>query len=81
MIDLKGCISSRTPGAELASHSSIEKTLRIVITSGLVKRGPFLDAFNERLAPPLEAAGVSEALHQFQRQFDDAKFRKGLEIT
>lgn len=32
----------------------VEKTLRIVITSGLVKQRAFLDALEERLEPPLK---------------------------
>lgn len=65
---------------EVISADCITKTLRIIITSGLVKRGNFLDALNERLAPPLQKKGESSLLMQFTSQFDDAKFRKGLEI-
>ena len=36
------------------SHEGIEKTLRIVITSGMVKQRPFLEALEERLEPPLK---------------------------
>lgn len=59
----------------------VDKTLRIVITSGLVKQRAFLEALEERLAPPLQAAGELAALAAFRRQFDAASFRKGMEIT
>jgi hypothetical protein len=67
--------------AELVAAEGVEKTLRIVVTSGLVKRGAFLEALEERLAPPLQAAGELAALAAFRSQFDAASFRKGLEIT
>lgn len=66
---------------ELVSHEGIEKTLRIVITSGMVKQRPFLEALEERLEPPLKQAGELEALQRFKRQFDGAPFRRGLQIT
>lgn len=43
--------------AELVQQDGIEKTLQLVITSGLVKRKSFLDALQERLAPALKKAG------------------------
>eukprot|EP00887_Chlorella_sp_A99_P007281 scaffold2.g7281.t1 len=88
--ELRGRFAGAAPDAlaadqalfdELARRQGIEKTLRIVITSGLVKRRSFLDALNERLAPALKAAGAEAALEAFQRQFDAARFRKGLEIS
>lgn len=66
---------------ELLRHEDIEKTLHIVITSGVVKQKAFLSALEERLKPRLQAAGQLAALDTFKRQFDDAAFRKGLEIT
>lgn len=65
---------------ELLKRDGIDKTIRIVITSAMVKRKSFLDAISERLAPPLQAACASDALDAFQHQFDTAKFHKGMEI-
>ena len=133
------------PFAELMRQEGVEKTLRIVVTSGLVKRGrwggggqggggggvgrsdgcrpadgaaagvafpapflcppclasfasphpptpsctlpsctppcSFIEALEERLAPPLAAAGQLAMLEAFTRQFDAAAFRKGLDIA
>lgn len=60
---------------------AVEKTLVLVITSGLVKRKQFLDALNERLAPPLAKGKEGAALDAFKRQFGSVAFRKGLEIA
>lgn len=49
--------------------------------AGVVKQKAFLSALEERLKPRLQAAGQLAALDTFKRQFDDAAFRKGLEIT
>jgi hypothetical protein len=67
---------------ELISKESLPKVLRIVITSGLVKRGNFLDALNDRMKPALQKInGDTGVLNQFSSQFDEAKFRKNLEIV
>ncbi|KAL4448872.1 hypothetical protein ABPG77_007589 [Micractinium sp. CCAP 211/92] len=66
---------------ELMAADGVEKTLRIVITSKLVKQRNFLEALEERLEPPLKQAGELAALEAFKRQFDDAPFRKGFEVT
>jgi hypothetical protein len=44
-------------------HDGIEKTLRVVITSGLVNRRNFLDALEQRLAPPLEQVCGARCVH------------------
>lgn len=60
---------------------NVEKTLVLVITSGLVKRKNFLEALNERLAPAMAKVGEDAALEEFKAQFDAVEFRKGLEIA
>lgn len=67
--------------AELSKASGVEKSLVLVITSGLVKRKAFLDALNERLAAPLSHAKQGAALDAFTSQFDAVEFRKGLQIS
>lgn len=52
------CTDALLPVAELVAHEGVEKTLRIVITSGLVKRKAFLEALEERLEPPLKQVGA-----------------------
>lgn len=67
---------------ELMLAESLPKVLRIVITSGLVKKGNFLDALNDRMKPALQKInGDVDVLNQFSRQFDEAKFRRNLEIV
>lgn len=60
----------------LIKSSTVEKSLMIKITSGLVKRGNFLEALNERMQRPLQRMGETKALELFQTQFDDVQFRK-----
>ena len=67
--------------AELSKATSIEKSLVLVITSGLVKRKNFLEALEERLEPPMTKANENAALQAFKQQFDNVTFRKGLKIT
>lgn len=77
----QGLARDQTLFDELLAADSVEKTLKIVITSKLVKQRAFLEALEERLEPPLKQAGELAALEAFKRQFDDAPFRKGFEIT
>lgn len=65
----------------LSKAHGIEKALVLVITSRLVKNKNFLDALNERLAPPLTQANQTKALEQFKSQFDSVNFRSGLKIS
>eukprot|EP00877_Chromochloris_zofingiensis_P006740 jgi/Chrzof1/2319/Cz11g10250.t1 len=66
---------------DLVSADSFEKTLRLVISYGSLKRAQFVNALEERLAPPLTQAGASAVLKDFQSLFDDVNFKKGTEIT
>lgn len=65
----------------LQTAGNIEKSLVLCITSGVVKRKNFLDALNERLAPPMTQAKEGAALEAFKQQFDEVTFTKGLEIS
>jgi hypothetical protein len=67
--------------AELIKAEGVEKTLEVVITSGLVKQKAFLQALEERLAPPLAKVGQSGVLDGFRAQFHNANFRKGLRLS
>ena len=50
------CLPHLCAAAELVAAEGVEKTLSLVMTSGLVKRQNFLDALAERLEPPLKKA-------------------------
>lgn len=65
---------------ELVKAQNVEKSLVIKITSGLVKRGNFLVALNERLSPPLKRLGQDEVIKSFESQFDSVSFRKWMSI-
>ena len=67
--------------ADLIKAKRIEKSLVIVITSGLVKRKAFVDALNEQLEPPVAGTKSMQTLNTFKNMFDSVAFRKGLEIT
>ncbi|GLC56377.1 hypothetical protein PLESTB_001098100 [Pleodorina starrii] len=65
----------------VVSAASVEKTLRLVISSRLVDRKKFLEALEERLAPRLKQAGEPGVMDEFRRQFDGVHFERGLEIA
>jgi len=66
---------------DLMRHSSIEKALRVVITSGLVKRKAFVSALDEQLKPRLSGTSSEETLSTFTSMFDSISFRKGMDIS
>ena len=66
---------------ELCNAETVEKSLVLVISSGLVKRKNFLEALETRLAPPLAKLKESAVLETFKEQFDGVEFKKGLEIS
>ena len=66
---------------EIISSSSYEKSLRLVISYGNLKRSQFLDALQERLEPKLAKAGEKGTIDAFKKLFDDVSFKKGSEIV
>ena len=66
---------------ELAKATGVEKSLVLVMTSGLVNRKNFMDALNSRLAPPMTKARQGAALEAFQRQFDGVNIKKGMQLS
>ncbi|KAF5836856.1 hypothetical protein DUNSADRAFT_5347 [Dunaliella salina] len=66
---------------DFTASEAINKGLRLVITYGSLTRMQFLNALEERLAPPLKKAGELSTLEAFKRQFDDVTFQKGTEVT
>ena len=65
----------------LVKDSGIEKALRIVITSGLVKRKSFIDALDAKLKPAVRSTKSEKTLEDFCSMFDSVAFRKGLEVN
>lgn len=66
---------------ELIKAGWVEKSLVLVITSGLVKRTNFLEALEERLKPPLVEKRQEAVLQSFRNLFDTVEFKKGLQIS
>jgi hypothetical protein len=67
--------------ADLVKAKNIEKTLVLVMTSRLVNNKKFLDALDDRLAPPLSKAGEDAALRRFRSQFDFVTVTPGLRVS
>ena len=67
--------------AELIKAGGVEKSLVMVITSGLVHRENFLHALDAQLALPLARAHEDSALALFRAQFDRVAFKKKLPIA
>jgi len=67
---------------ELVDNTHFEKSLRLVISFGSLKRSQFVSALEERLKPALEKAKEPAAtLKSFEALFDGVQFRKGLEVA
>ncbi|KAF8060612.1 FAP2 [Scenedesmus sp. PABB004] len=74
--------SARRRAAELVASTAFEKSLRLVISFGGLKRATFLNALEERLKPALTKAKEPAAtLKAFEGLFDGVTFRKGTEIA
>ena len=56
--------------ADIISEDGIEKTVRIVVTSGLVNHSKFLSGIRESLWPALERTGASDTFGQFESMFE-----------
>eukprot|EP00798_Chlamydomonas_sp_ICE-L_P015760 gene15761-21883_t len=67
---------------EVVNNASFEKSLRLVISFGALKRDQFVDALEERLLPALKTYSEPDStLESFEKMFDDVSFQKGLEIV
>jgi hypothetical protein len=66
---------------EVINSNDVEKTVRIVVTSGMLNHDRFLGGIRESLVPACEKAGDVESLPQFEQLFDGTAFRKGLELA
>lgn len=66
---------------DVVSSSAFEKSLRLVISFGSLKRSQFVEALQERLEPRLKQAGEPASMDAFKKLFDDVAFHKGTEIV
>jgi len=66
---------------EVVNSKDIEKTVRIVITSGMLNHDRFLGGLKESLVPACKKAGDVESLPQFEQLFEGAEFKKGMELA
>lgn len=67
--------------SQVISSPNVEKVLRMVISSGLVKRNSFLKALDERLQPAVKNTASEKSLATFRSMFDNVAFRKGLDVS
>eukprot|EP00879_Flechtneria_rotunda_P020668 GHRR01021747.1.p1 GENE.GHRR01021747.1~~GHRR01021747.1.p1 ORF type:complete len:142 (+),score=49.56 GHRR01021747.1:228-653(+) len=68
--------------AELFDNPHFEKSLRLVISFGSLKRSQFSSALEERLKPALDKAKEPPStLEAFTKLFDGVNFKKGTEIA
>eukprot|EP00882_Tetradesmus_deserticola_P028756 GHRQ01032040.1.p2 GENE.GHRQ01032040.1~~GHRQ01032040.1.p2 ORF type:complete len:144 (+),score=72.36 GHRQ01032040.1:722-1153(+) len=68
--------------AELVSDTHFERSLRLVISFGSLKRAQFLNALEERLKPELAKAKEPDStLKAFAGLFDGVNFKKGTELA
>lgn len=66
---------------DLVSNTHFEKSLRLVISFGALKRSQFVSALEERLKPALDKAKEpASTLKSFEALFDGVTFRKGMEV-
>ncbi|EIE20825.1 chalcone isomerase [Coccomyxa subellipsoidea C-169] len=65
----------------LKTANNIEKTVRIVVTSGMVNQSRFSKGLRESLEPRLKQTGDTAALDEFEALFKGAQFYKGLEMS
>lgn len=66
---------------KVIQSTDVEKVLRLVISSNLVKRKAFLKALDERLQPVVRGTHSEKTLATFCSMFDTVSFRKGLDVT
>uniref|UniRef100_A0A383W2M2 Chalcone isomerase domain-containing protein n=1 Tax=Tetradesmus obliquus TaxID=3088 RepID=A0A383W2M2_TETOB len=67
---------------ELVGDTHFERSLRLVISFGSLKRSQFLNALEERLKPELAKAKEAEStMKAFEGLFDGVNFRRGTEIA
>jgi hypothetical protein len=59
----------------------VERTLRLVITTNLLKRSTFVSTLEERLGPALRRHGDSKTLDAFAALFDGVNFKSGTEVV
>ncbi|KAF5836855.1 chalcone-flavanone isomerase-domain-containing protein [Dunaliella salina] len=65
---------------EINKAECVDKTVKIILTLS-VTQAQFLGALEERLAPPLKAAGAMDLLNAFRKQFKDVSFSRGTDVT
>jgi len=64
------------------NNQSFEKTLRLVISFGALKRSQFVNALEERISPALKKLGEPDStMKSFQQLFDGTSFKKGTEVA
>jgi hypothetical protein len=63
------------------TSNAVPKTLRVVVTTGLLTRARFLSSVRETLAPSLARAGDPAAMDAFEALFTSTEFKKGTDLA
>lgn len=67
--------------SKIAADPSVAKTLRVVVTTGMLNAPRFLKGVRESLAPALARAGASKSMEAFEALFEGLSLSKGTEIV
>ena len=67
--------------ASLADDATLPKTVRVVVTTGLMTAPRFLKSVKESLLPALTARGAAPSFDAFASLFDGTPLTKGTEIV
>lgn len=77
-----GLMANQKAFDELVDNTHFEKSLRLVISFGSLKRAQFINALEERLKPALnKAKEPASTMQAFEKLFDGVTFRKGTEVA
>jgi hypothetical protein len=73
--------NQRAFDALVSGCEGVERTLRLVITTNLLKRSTFVSTLEERLGPALRKAGEAKTFDAFASLFDGVDFKSGTEVV
>lgn len=66
---------------KIATDTAIAKTLRVVVTTGMLNASRFVKGVRESLAPALAKVGASNSMDAFEALFEGLSLNKGTEIV
>ena len=67
--------------AEIAADAAVAKTLRVVVTTGMLNASRFVKGVRESLAPALAKVGAGSSMEHFEALFEGLSLGKGTELV